>query len=194
LDFAGGAGNIYFRLLDGLTFPERIEWHIVEHPALIKTGEQCMRDSDKDRLRFFEDLPERRDVPNANKEPYHIVHTSTCLQYFEDPYAEMVRLLAYKPRYFMLMRFEAGEHASFTTAQYVQGHPVPNRILDIREVFSFFAENGYSPLYFGTNSTRRPDLIKVSIPKALLHDVDIIFTRDAPPVRFGGEVEHGQDT
>jgi putative methyltransferase (TIGR04325 family) len=96
LDFGGSLGSSYFQnryFLDGLS---EVKWCVVEQKELVKTGNGMFEDN---RLHFFntvEDCMEKYDIK--------VVLFSSVLQYLENPFAMLDKILPKKPEYIIVDR------------------------------------------------------------------------------------------
>jgi putative methyltransferase (TIGR04325 family) len=87
LDFGGSLGNVYFQCRPLLAGIKDLKWNVVEQRNHVELGNREFGDS---RLRFHESLDTLDSAPN-------VLLLSSVLQYLEDPYAQLEKLLALRP-------------------------------------------------------------------------------------------------
>jgi putative methyltransferase (TIGR04325 family) len=150
LDFAGGVGFSYAVLLKKSFLTSRLDFSVVETPAVCKVGRELFANDTK--IRFF-DSPEKieQDIK------FDIIHLGSCLQYFDDWKGTLEKLIFRSKGYFVFTGLLAGNVDSFITTQNYYDSKIPVRILNLNEVNAFFSEFGYDlafkseyyPTYFG---------------------------------------------
>jgi putative methyltransferase (TIGR04325 family) len=95
LDFGGGCGFHYFRVVPTVRIPLR--WAIVETPTMAERAAKLSRG----RFEVFTDIAAAADALGR----VDIVHASSSIQYVPEPLATLRTLAALRPRYFALARF-----------------------------------------------------------------------------------------
>jgi putative methyltransferase (TIGR04325 family) len=96
LDFGGSLGSTYFQnrfFLDSLV---DVNWCIVEQPEVVKTGIENFEDK---RLHFFYSIDEC-----LKSYDIHVIILSSVLQYLEEPYKLLDKIISQKPEYLIIDR------------------------------------------------------------------------------------------
>ena len=134
LDFGGGAALTYTELRKGLGDQTRVDYHIVENPALV---ERARRELAPDRsLTFHERFPDSLDR-------VHIVHSQSALQYIENWKDVVERLVAYDAEYIVLTDVPAGRFPSYATAQTFCESAIPHWFFNLDEVIASVQRGRY---------------------------------------------------
>jgi putative methyltransferase (TIGR04325 family) len=94
LDFGGGCGFHYFRVIAAIRTPLR--WAVVETPTMAERAAKLAQD----RFEVFTTLAEAVAVLGR----VDLVHASSAIQYVPDPLATLTSLAALRPRHFALAR------------------------------------------------------------------------------------------
>ncbi len=97
LDFGGGCGFHYFRVVPTIRTPLR--WGIVETPTMAERASELSQG----RFQVFTDVAAAADVLGR----IDLIHASSSIQYVPDPLETLRTLAALRPRYFGLLRFPA---------------------------------------------------------------------------------------
>lgn len=97
LDFGGGCGFHYFRVLPAIRIPLR--WAVVETHTMAERAIKIAQN----RFEVFTDLAAAADALGQ----IDLVHASSSIQYVPEPLATLKILAALKPRHFALLRFPA---------------------------------------------------------------------------------------
>jgi putative methyltransferase (TIGR04325 family) len=95
LDFGGGCGFHYFRVVAAMRAPLR--WAIVETPTMAERAAKLAQG----RFGVFTDIT----AAAAALGRIDLVHASSAIQYVPDPLATLRTLAALRPRYLALIRF-----------------------------------------------------------------------------------------
>jgi putative methyltransferase (TIGR04325 family) len=95
LDFGGGCGFHYFRIVAAIRTPLR--WAIVETPTMAERAAKVAQG----RFDVFADVAAAAEALG----PIDLVHASSAIQYVPDPLATLKTLADLRPRYFALARF-----------------------------------------------------------------------------------------
>jgi putative methyltransferase (TIGR04325 family) len=88
LDFGGSLGSLYYQHRTWLAGLPALEWSIVEQPHFVEVGKRHFED---EVLRFFPDI----ESAITSRRP-NLLLISAVLQYLEEPYAMLERLLAHE--------------------------------------------------------------------------------------------------
>lgn len=144
LDFGGGLGIGYAVLLEAIPCAsKRVEYCVVE---LKPVCDEAKWFSSNQSIQFVHDLP-------TNAE-FHLIYSSSAIQYVED-WRGIVKLLAdYGAKYLLLSDVFAGDIPGFVTLQNYYGSRIPHWFINLDELISVAAENGYD-LTMKTVSTSR---------------------------------------
>ena len=125
------------------------EFHIVESPALVDAGARLF-EADR-RVNFHDRLP-------ASLPPLDLLHISTALQYVDDYPALLTSLIAYRPRYVLMVDLPAGDIPTFATGQVnVRGSVIPSWFFNAPEIIALVESAGYR-VTFKALSEQRFDL------------------------------------
>jgi len=138
LDFGGGLAASYFPLVTAFSEPDSLEFHIIEGEAVCSRGKEMFYNQSN--IHFHNRLPELKD-------PVHIVHSGSALQYVEDWQGLIVSLAEYKPKYFILADLLAGDIRTFVTIQNFYQKKIRSRFLNIKELLSVVEAVGFSLVY-----------------------------------------------
>ena len=128
LDFGGGCGFHYFRVMAALR--SQLRWAIVETPTMAERAGKL----GQDRFEVFTDIATAASALGR----IDLVHASSSIQYVPDPLATLKTLAALQAGYFMLARLPIWSHGPLigvqTSALAANGiGPMPPTIAD-REV------------------------------------------------------------
>lgn len=138
LDFGGGLGIGYLTLLESIPgVAERLEYHIVEIPAVCETGRQLF--ASVPRLTFHEHLPEPR-----HARAFTIVYSSSALQYVPDWRNLLAKLAGYGPEVLLLSDVFAGDIPTFCSLQNYYESRIPQWFLNLRDLTDMLATAGYT--------------------------------------------------
>ncbi len=107
LDFGGGCGFHYFRVVPTIRAPLR--WTIVETPTMAERASKLAQG----RFDVFTDIA----AAAAALGHVDLVHASSAIQYVPDPLECLQALIATRPRYFALLRLPAWGRPPLVTLQ-----------------------------------------------------------------------------
>lgn len=112
IDFGGAAGAHYFLARALLPNTTRLNWRVVETPAMVKHATSELSD---DELRFCSDLGEAA----GSMGEVDLLHTSGTLQCVASPYADLKQLFNIQAKYILLNRLGVtkGDHDVITIHQ-----------------------------------------------------------------------------
>jgi putative methyltransferase (TIGR04325 family) len=96
LDFGGSLGSSYFQNKDFLEHLDKLEWNIVEQNNFVKCGKENFEDN---LLKFYYTIGEC-----LNKTKPQVFFASSVIQYLEEPYNFLKRLLDYGFEYIIFDR------------------------------------------------------------------------------------------
>jgi putative methyltransferase (TIGR04325 family) len=168
LDFGGGLAIDYVLLSQATGGGADAEFHIVESPALVDAGARLF-ESDR-RVNFHDRLP-------ASLPPLDLLHISTALQYVDDYPALLTSLIAYRPRYVLMVDLPAGDIPTFATGQVnVRGSVIPSWFFNAREIIALVESAGYR-VTFKALSAQRFDLGNFPVSHRLSHSCHLLFAR-----------------
>ena len=144
LDFGGGLGVGYAVLLETIPFAsERVEYCVVELPSVC---DEARWFSSEQSIQFVHDLPTNAD--------FQLIYSSSAIQYVEDWRGLIQSLTSYGAKYLLLCDVFAGNITEFVTLQNYYGSRIPHWFINLDELVSVVAENGYE-LTMKTLSTSR---------------------------------------
>ena len=145
LDFGGGLGVGYAVLLETIPFAsERIEYCVVELPPVCDEAKWF---SSEESIQFVHDLPTNED--------FHLIYSSSAIQYVEDWRGILESLAAYGAKYLLLSDVFAGDIPGFVTLQNYYGSRIPHWFINLDELVSVAAENGYELMMKTVSTSRR---------------------------------------
>lgn len=107
LDFGGGCGFHYFRVVPTIRTPLR--WAVVETPTMAERANNLAQG----RFQVFTDVAAAANALGR----VDLVHASSSIQYVPDPLETLTGLTALRPRYFGLLRFPAWGRPSLVGLQ-----------------------------------------------------------------------------
>jgi putative methyltransferase (TIGR04325 family) len=187
LDFGGGPGTTYADIQGTLPI-SNFEYHIVDTPSNCEIG-RSLFPSDPN-LHFVAADPDNDRYFNLPVEEYHIILSSSTIQYSHNWRELLAKLIRCNPKYFVLLRLLSGEMPTFTTIQYVtmtyglhKGAycgDIPCTFINRQELISFFESFGYSTLLdvFGRSYSEELKLLPEPYCKGCLRTM--VFTRRLP--------------
>ena len=168
LDFGGGLAIDYVLLAQATGGAADAEFHIVESPALVGAGARLF-ESDR-RVHFHDRLP-------TSLPPLDLVHISTALQYIDDYPALLTSLIAYRPRYVLMVDLPAGDIPTFATAQVnVRGSVIPSWFFNAGEIIALVEAAGYR-VSFKAASEQQFDLGNFPVSHQLSRACHLLFSR-----------------
>lgn len=169
LDFGGGCGFHYFRIVPTIRIPLR--WAIVETPTMAERAAKISQG----RFQVFTDIAAAAETLDR----IDLVHASSSIQYAPDPLAILHRLAALRPRYFALIRFPAWGKPSLVGVQ-----------------TSLLSQNGIGPM--PPNIADRPVLYPITFVNfddvmRLLSEYEIAMTMASPSSTYNvrGQIVQG---
>jgi putative methyltransferase (TIGR04325 family) len=109
IDFGGAAGAHYFLARSLLPNTTKLNWLVVETPAMVKQATRQLAD---DELHFCSDLGEAR----GSMGEVDLLHSSGTLQCVANPYADLRQLIRIQAKYLLLNRLglSKGDHDVIT--------------------------------------------------------------------------------
>jgi putative methyltransferase (TIGR04325 family) len=168
LDFGGGLAIDYVLLAQATGGSADAEFHIVESPALVDAGARLFA-SDR-RVNFHAQLP-------ASLDGLDLLHISTALQYVDDYPGLLASLIAYRPRFVLMVDLPAGDVPTFATAQVnVRGSVIPAWFFNAREIIALVESAGYR-MTFKAASEQRFDLGNFPVSHQLSRACHLLFAR-----------------
>lgn len=96
LDFGGSLGSSYFQVKEFLSEQVCTSWNVVEQPHYVSCGKEFFED---EQLRFFPTIEECADSTNID-----LVILSGVVQYLEEPYVFIERLMSFNFKYIIFDR------------------------------------------------------------------------------------------
>lgn len=112
IDFGGAAGAHYFLARSLLSTTTRLNWRVVETPAMVKQATLKLAGNE---LQFHSNLGEAKGSMGA----VDLLHTCGTLQCVANPYAELKQLVRIQAKYMLLNRLGVtkGDHDVITIHQ-----------------------------------------------------------------------------
>lgn len=112
IDFGGAAGAHYFLARSLLPSTTKLNWLVVETPAMVNQARALLADGE---LRFSSDLAEATTLMGE----VDLLHTSGTLQCVANPYADLKQLMHIQANYLLLNRLGVtqGDHDVITVHQ-----------------------------------------------------------------------------
>ena len=138
LDFGGGLGTSYFRLISSLPESKKVEFHIVELKIICDLAQNFLGDFPQ--LHFYKTLP------NLSK-PVHIIHLGSSIQYAPDWKDLLAKLANYRSHILILEELPAGDIPSFISTQNYYGKKLQCHFFNINELIEEVQTLGYELIY-----------------------------------------------
>ena len=136
LDFGGSIGSGFVLLRDCLTSTERVDYNIVETPAICAAGTEFFRAESG--IRFFSSMQE---FPAAQVD---LVYVNSALQYIEDLDSLLEQFTRLKPKLIFFERLVIGEIETYVSKQInMPGTEVPHRFLSLTDFEKKMTSLGY---------------------------------------------------
>ena len=178
LDFGGGMGVDFVQLISGSVRCENVQYHVVD------TGKNCELGlslfEGEERIHFHSELPSLSEVD--------LVCMNSALEYIPD-WAELLStLVSYRPKYFLMVRLDAGEIPTHARGQRsIKGSTIPYWCLNIQTVVKTMSELRYS-LLFKSSGPSTYDEDNLPQNYRLGHYCNLLFckTDDPMPNRSSG--------
>jgi putative methyltransferase (TIGR04325 family) len=141
LDFGGGMGVSYVHLVNSLPAPSKIDYHVIEVPAICEKGSMLFEGDP--RIHFHTDFPD-------DLERVDIVYVSSSLQYIRDFRGLIRRLCAYVPGYVFFVKLSAGDMPTYVTAQKnIRGAVIPYQFVNVDELVKVLESCHYELVFRG---------------------------------------------
>ena len=144
LDYGGGTGYIYFKILPYLLNPKNVTWHVVDITLeLLQIGKKHAMSMDNGGgIVFHTEIPPKGDIQ------LDILYINSAFQYMYDYSSLLVTLLQYKPQYVILTRLIAGDMKTYITCHYAHGYiPTPCILINFQEIVEIFSKNGFNLVF-----------------------------------------------
>lgn len=163
LDWGGGTGIIYHRILPYLMNPENVIWHVVDkNIELYEIGKRHADTLNRNNIVFHIDIPEK------DKIKFDVLYINTSLQYIYDYDSILDTLLQYNPKYVVLTRLIAGDMETYITCQNIKGYNTSCIFINFQELVKIFSQNGYNLVFKSPCSEENfREYYDISIPKYL---------------------------
>ena len=171
LDYGGGTGDVYYKIVRSLIQPENINYYVLDNPTLMELGEKYKEAYEQ--IFFCHNIPKKID--------FDIVLISTTLQYIEDYKKWLEPVIDLNPKYFLFMRLWAGDFSNdFITSQNVHGKITPLKIINHETFINHMASANYSVIFQGPCSTPIKKEYLEGIPEEFmpLFDINVVMQRD----------------
>lgn len=178
LDFGGGMGVDFVQLISGSVRCENVQYHVVDTGKSCKIGLSLFEG--EERIHFHSELPSLSEVD--------LVFLNSALEYIPE-WAELLSTLAsYHPKYFLMVRLDAGEIPTHARGQRsIKGSTIPYWCLNIHTVVKTMSELRYS-LLFKSSGPGTYDEDNLPQNYRLGHYCNLLFcqTDDPMPNRSSG--------
>ena len=139
LDFGGSMGCGYVQLMGSLSNDAQVEYHIVDNQQSCTIGSKLFRS--EERVRFHSTLPKLAGTVD-------LLFLGSVLQYIEDYAGLLQQLLAYRPRWVLLVFHPIGDIPTFATAQNnIKGSVLAYWFFNVHEVVALFQQHGYRLIF-----------------------------------------------
>ena len=143
-DFGGGTGFLYFALAKKM-LGKNLQWNVIDNASLCSIGQalykrfrhEYEKGDTLPALYFYENLTQ------LQEKSFDVINISTALQYIEEPYDLLEKMLEFKPRYFFLTRTITTRRDSFIVAQNILGEKIACRFLNEEKLIRFFQSEGF---------------------------------------------------
>ena len=147
IDFGGGTGYSYFSLYPYFIYPKNIFYNVIDiNEHLLRLGIDYANKENLSHLITFSN-----ELISSPQLKTDIVFINTALQYIENTFEMLDKLIALEPEYFILTRLIAGDIEQFITCQYVHGKSTPCIFLNIRQLDQYFNKNKYKLIFKAQN-------------------------------------------
>lgn len=141
LDFGGGVGIDYVRLINSTLRSGPFDYHVVDTKSSCEMGSEFF--ADDERVHFYSSLP--ADLPEVE-----LVYMNGALLYIEDYKSLLESLCDYRPKCFLFVRLNAGDIPTHARDQKnVEGSAIPSWFFNINEILEIMAAKGYSLVFKG---------------------------------------------
>ena len=169
LDFAGGTGDVYYKIKRSLNDLSKLNWFVTDNSKLMELGKSFAKEDDP--IHYSSSIPD---------EKYDLILTSTCLQYMEN-YKELVgKLISFKPKYILFMRLWSGDYSKdLITTENVFGKKTPSVIINFDDLNNFLQAHNYKILFKGPCTLPLHEGQFTDIPSDFrpLYDVNVVFSK-----------------
>jgi len=162
LDFGGGLGLDYLRVVSGMPNPPSVKCHIVENPSICQAGERLFVDDP--RVKFHTSIPD--DLQTVD-----IVHLGSSLHYVDEWRIVIQKLTAYRPQYVLFTDLTAGDIPTYVTGQNYYGSKIPCWFFNIHEIVAALSTAGFQLIFKSTYEAtilgKRQELPQENFPPEL---------------------------
>ena len=134
LDFGGGIGVTFIKLLHMVTTKNNIQFDILESEIICKKGKEIFLKNNQ--VNFINQLP-------SKGYQVDIINASSSMQYVDDWKALLNRFKDYKPDFMIFSDLPAGDIEPFVTTQNYYGNKIPVRFYNLSEFILVMNELGY---------------------------------------------------
>lgn len=143
LDFGGGTGFIYFKILPYLLYPKNVTYHVVDsNLELLQIGKKhAMSIENGTGIVFHREIPREEDIQ------IDVLYINTSMQYMHDYSSLLITLLRHKPGYVILTRLIAGDMKTYITCQSIRGYTTACIFINFQEIVEIFSKNGFNLIF-----------------------------------------------
>lgn len=137
LDFGGGLGITYAKMIMSLTNKDNIDFHVVEQENICSLGDKAFRSDN--RVSFHASLPI---LENTD-----IVHVGSALQYIDNWKSVITKLAKYEPRYWLFTDLPAGDIPTYASSQRYYESTIPVWFFSISDILSQMRKESFHLLF-----------------------------------------------
>jgi putative methyltransferase (TIGR04325 family) len=135
-DLGGSVGMGFYRYRAKMTYRPDLRWTVCDFPRVIEVGQRMARERGETQL-FFTDKREEGSGTD-------VYLTCGALQFFEEPFADLLAKLNERPRHILVNRIPLTEQEAFYSLQHTTGDSVlPYNIRNVKEFTDGVEALGY---------------------------------------------------
>ena len=140
LDFGGGLGITYSKVIASLAKKDSIDFHVVERENICRLGQEVFREDSQ--ISFHQCMP--------TLESADLVHVGSALQYVEDWKSVITKLGDYGPRYWLFTDLPAGDIPTYASGQRYYESTIPCWFFNISDILSQMRKESFCLLFRST--------------------------------------------
>ena len=134
-DFGGNIGNCFYQYRNKISYPHDFQWTVCDVPFVTEKGRALAAKRNETQLAFTTD--------RAAAEGADIFLTNGALQYFDEPFAEILAAIKSKPPHLIVNRVPLSEKRDFFTLQHMGYSVVPYHIAHLPAFVASIEAVGY---------------------------------------------------
>lgn len=135
LDFGGSLGSTYYQTKKFLDRISEVSWSIIDQPSFVECGEKNFANES---LHFYETIEQC-----INEQQPDVLLLSSVLQYIEDPYLLLNKLLAHKFKIIVIDRTPFSEN----NEDIIKIQKIPPSIYSVSYPCWFFSESRFKAIF-----------------------------------------------